>query len=271
VTAARALLAALAALAQAAPPPPVAARDDLLEQVGIDQRIGAQLPLDARFLDEGGREVSLGELFARRPVILALVYYECPMLCTLVLNGLFESLGALGFDAGAGYEVVAISIDPGETPALARAKRDGYAARLGGDAARGLHFLCGREEEIARVARAAGFRYAYDAGRDQYAHAAGIMVATPSGELARYFYGVDYPPRDLRLALVEASAGRLGSPVDQVLLFCLHYDPARGRYGLAVLDLIRLGGGLTVLLLGLFIARSLRADRRAPAGGTGRA
>jgi protein SCO1/2 len=241
--------------AQAGGPPP--------PDVGIDQRLGEALPLDARFLDEQGRELPLVELFGERPVILALVYYECPMLCTLVLKGLCAALADVSLAPGVDYDVVAVSIDPGETPELARAARDAFAARLGGaEAARGLHFLCGAEPEIARLAGAAGFRYAYDPATDQYAHAAGVMVVTPEGRLARYFYGIDYPPRDLRLALVEASAGRIGSLVDQVLLLCLHYDPATGRYGLAVQNALRLGGGATVLLLGGFVVRSLLADRR---------
>lgn len=239
----------------------------LLDAVGIEQRIGARLPLDARFVDETGREIALGDLFGRRPVVLALVYYECPMLCNLVLNGLVAALKGVALRPGEDFEVVAVSIDPEETPELARAKRDGYAARLGGRAAEGMHFLVGAEDAIQRTSKAVGFRYAYDPAEDEYAHAAAIVVATPEGDLARYFYGVEYAPRDVRLALVEASSGRLGTVVDQVLLLCFHYDPARGRYGLAILNAIRLGGGLTVLLLLGFVGKHLAGDRRRAAAG----
>jgi protein SCO1/2 len=255
---------ALAALSGTAPALQAPEKERaMLERIGIAQRIGARLPLDARFVDQDGRELALGDLFGSRPVVLALVYYECPMLCTLVLNGMTAALKGVALELGRDYDVVAISIDPGETPDLARRKRDAYAAELSGaDPLRGMHFLCGEEREIRRVAEAVGFRYAYDAENDQYAHAAAIEVVTPKGELARYFYGADYVPRDVRLALVEASAGRVGSVVDQVLLLCFHYDPAQGKYGFAILNAIRLGGGLTLLALLGFVLKSLGGERR---------
>jgi protein SCO1/2 len=251
----------LAAAARAQEP-----KIDPTRDIGIDQEVGLgkPLPLDARFVDEEGRPVRLGDLIGERPVILALVYYECPMLCTLVLNGLVSCLKVVDFDAGTDFDVVVISIDPTETPELAQRKKKSYVAAYGRPAtAAGWHFLCGEQAEIARVAKAAGFRYVYDEDRDEYAHAAGIMVATPEGRLSRYFFGIEFPPRDLRLGLVEASDGRIGSVVDSVLLFCFHYDPTTGRYGFVIQNVIRLLGGLTLLVLAVFVVRSLRRERHA--------
>jgi protein SCO1/2 len=236
--------------------------------VGIDQKLGAALPLDLPFRDDQGRDVRLGDCFGGKPVVLALVYYECPMLCTLVLNGLVSGLDVVSLTAGSDFDVVAVSIDPDETPGLAAAKKREYVARYGrAGSDRGWHFLTGSEAAIRDLAAAAGFRYRYDAATGQYAHAAGIMVATPEGKLARYFYGVEYPPRDLRLGLVEASAGRIGTVVDQLLLFCYQYDPATGTYGAAAFGLLRAGGALTVLALGAYLAAMWRREvRRARAG-----
>jgi protein SCO1/2 len=268
---AAAILGALSALASPAAPA-AQAPAQVLERVGFDQNLGARLPLDARFVDDGGTPVALGEVLGERPAVLAFVYYECPMLCTLVLNGLVRALRAIDLAPGEDFDVVAISIDPAETPELARAKKAHYLEAYGRpDAARGWRFLCGGEEEIRRVAAAAGFRYEYVAERDEFAHASGLVVLTPEGEVARYLYGVEYAPRDLRLGLVEASAGRIGSPVDKVLLLCMHYDPLTGRYGFAIVGAIRLFGGLTVAALAAFIARSLARElrRRASAQGAG--
>lgn len=256
--------------AQAMGPPPsgiVAAGEKpaLLKGIGIDQRLDAQLPLSLAFRDEAGREVRLGDYFGRRPVILALVYYNCPMLCTQVLNGLVGSLNTLSLAAGSDFDVVLVSFDPRETPEAARAKKDAYLSRYKHPAAaNGWHFLTGREPDIQALAKAVGFRYRYDAQLDQFAHASAIFVATPDGRLARYFYGIEYAPRDLRLALVEASAGRIGTPVDQILLFCFHYDPASGKYGAVVVNIVRLAGLATVLLIAGSILWMSRKRARGP-------
>ena len=236
---------------------------DQLRGVGIDQRLNEQVPLDLAFRDETGGRVTLRQFFGRRPVVLALVYYNCPMLCTLVLNGLLRAMRAVNLDAGRDYEVVTVSFDPRDTPELAAAKKDSYVQKYGrASGAAGWHFLCGEENSIRALAQAAGFRYKWDERSQQFAHASGIMVLTPGGRLSRYVYGVEYAPRDLRLGLIEASAGRIGSPVDQLILYCFHYDPAKGKYSLAIMNVVRLSGIVTVgLLLGL-IAATVRRDRR---------
>ena len=242
---------------------PASKKPRILEKVGIDQKIGQQLPLDATFRDESGRQVRLGEFFGRRPVVLALAYYECPMLCTQVLNGMTGSLKTMSFDAGRDYDVVVISINPRETPALAADKKKTYVEHYGrpGTAA-GWHFLVGADDQIHRVADAIGFRYAYDKNIDQYAHAAAIYVATPSGVIARYLLGIDFAPKDLRFALQEASNNRLGTVADQLLLLCYHYDPATGRYGADTLLAVRIGFVATVLAFLTFLFVSLRRERR---------
>ena len=236
----------------------------LLNEVRIDQKFDSQVPPDLALVDEDGRDVRLGQYFGQRPIVLALVYYECPMLCTQVLTGLVTSVAVLDFKAGQDYEVVVASIDPGEGPGLAREKKAGYLERLGHDGAdRGWHFLTGRQPEITRLADSVGFRYAYDPEIDQYAHAAVIMVLTPEGRVSRYFFGIEYMSRDLRLGLVEASQNRMGTVVDQALLLCYHYDPEAGRYGVAVMNLMRLGGVLTLVALGAFLVVALRRERAA--------
>lgn len=247
--------------------PNAAVRPAALDEVAFEQRLDAPLPLDATFRDETGREVRLGEYFGQRPVILTLVYYECPMLCSVILNGLLKSLERLTFDVGREFDIVTISFNPAETPELAAAKKRTYVERYGRPgAAAGWHFLTGEEAAIRRVTEAVGFRYAYVPERREYAHAAGIVVATPEGRVSRYFYGIEYPPRDLRLGLVEAAERKIGSPVDQFLLYCFHYDPKTGTYGAAVMNLMRLGGLLTVVLLGAFVLVSrLREGRRVAA------
>jgi protein SCO1/2 len=235
-----------------------------LEGVGFDQKLDGALPLDAAFRDESGREVELGAFFGKRPVVVALVYYECPMLCTLVLNGLVSSMKALDFLPGRDFEVVAVSFDPREHADLARAKRAAYIeryARPGTDD--GIHFLTGEPAAIDALTKAAGFRYSFDPSTGQFAHPAGILVATPAGRVSRYLFGADFAPRDLRLALVESAAGRIGTLTDQVMLYCFHYDPASGRYTTAVMNLIRAGGLATVLSLGLFVAVMWRRDKKA--------
>ena len=239
------------------------ARPAMLRDVGIDQRLGGRLPLDALFADEAGRPVRLGQYFGRRPVLLVLAYYNCPMLCTQVFNGLVSALRVLTFDAGKDFEVVAVSFDPRDRPPDGAAKKKAYVdeyRRPGAEA--GWHFLTGGAGSIERVTQAAGFRYKYDESTGQFAHAAAIYVATPDGKLSRYFYGIEYAPRDLRLAMVEASEGRIGSVVDQILLFCFHYDPKMGRYSAAILSIVRFGGVAAVIILSTFLTFMWRRDAR---------
>lgn len=225
-----------------------------LQTVGIDQKLGDQLPLDAEFKDENGNMVKLGTYFSKgKPVILALVYYECPMLCNQVLNGLTGSLKGMSFDAGKDYEVVAISFDARENdkPDLAKNKKANYVERYGRAGSEdGWHFLTGAQDSIDKVTKAAGFNYKWDERSNQFAHAGGIMVVTPEGKMSRYLYGIDYPPKDLKFAIMDASASKVGSPTDRLLLYCYHYDPATGKYGLAILNVIRLGGIFTLLCMG---------------------
>ena len=238
---------------------------ELLRDVGIEQHLGAQLPLDARFRDEAGREVKLGDYFGDKPVVLALVYYRCPMLCTQVLNGILTSSQGVPLQMGTDYEVVSVSFDARETPQLAAEKKKHYvrAYRRSG-AEKGWHFLTGNDGAIEQLTEAVGFRYRYDAASDQFAHASGIVIATPDGRLARYFYGIEYSPHDLRLGLVESSAGRVGSAVDQVLLLCYHYDPLTGRYGLAISGALRVAGTLTAIVVTSYLVAMYRRERRRP-------
>ena len=257
------LAAAVFAAPLRAEDPNAAVLPKALEGVGFDQNLDQALPLETRFRDQAGREVALGSYFGERPVIVALVYYECPMLCGLVLNGLVSSMKALDFLPGRDFEVVAVSFDPKETPELAAAKRQSYVERYARPGTEeGIHFLTGDEAAIAALTRAAGFRYTYDDATQEFAHPAGITISTPQGKIARYLFGADYAPRDLRLALVEAGEGRIGTVTDQVMLYCFHYDPAAGRYTTAVMNLIRAGGLATVLSLGLFVTVMWRRDRR---------
>lgn len=218
-----------------------------LKEVGLDQKLNAQIPLDATFRDEQGRTVQLREYFkGTRPVVLSLVFYECPMLCNQILNGLMGMMKGMSLKIGEDYDVLTVSFDPREGPELARRKKDGYVRSLNRPGAEaGWHFLTGDEANIKLLTEAVGFRYNYDAQTNQFAHASGIMVLTPDGHISHYFYGVEYAPRDVRLGLVEASAGRIGSPVDQILLYCYHYDPATGKYAW-VINIYRWGGALTV-------------------------
>ena len=238
------------------------AKPGLLSKIGIDQRLNSQVPLELPFVDEAGRNVKLGDYFGKRPVLLALVYYECPMLCTQVLNGVTGALKVLNFDVGREFDVVAVSINPKEGPGLAAAKKQAYVERYGRPGtAGGWHFLTGREENIRALANAVGFRYAYDEEIKQYAHGAGIELLTPKGVIARYFYGIEYSPRDIRLGIVEASEERIGSPIDSVLLLCYHYDPATGKYGATVMTMVRIGAVLTMIVFAVFLFVSLRRER----------
>jgi protein SCO1/2 len=235
----------------------------LLKDVSIEQNLDAQLPLDLTFTDESGSEVKLGAYFSEKPVLLTFVYYECPMLCTLVINGVVEALKPMELEPGKDFTIVTVSIDPGETPELAAAKKANYIEMYGREGANeGWHFLVGTEENIAKLAGAAGFRYAYNEETDEYGHASGIMLATAGGRLSHYFYGMQYPTRDLRLALVEASEGKIGSPVDRILLFCYHFDPVSGQYSLAVMNLVRAGAALTIAALASFMGVMFRREKR---------
>ena len=225
-----------------------------LKEVGIEQKLGEQLPLDAEFKNENGQTVKLGEYFNKeKPVILALVYYECPMLCNEVLNGLTGSLKGISFDAGKEFDVVAISFDTRENdkPGLAQNKKASYLKRYGREnTADGWHFLTGTQEEIDKVTNAVGFKYHWDEKSEQFAHAGGIMVATPDGKLARYFYGIDYAPKDLKFGIMESADGRVGNPAEQLFLYCYHYDPSTGSYGLAILKVLRVAAVFTLLAIG---------------------
>jgi protein SCO1 len=264
---AMALLAAVCAAQSMAPPPgeivPANQTPGSLQGIGIDQRLNESLPLSLPLRDEAGRAVVLGEYFGKRPVVFALVYYNCPMLCTQVLNGLVASLNVMSLEAGKDFDVVAVSFDPRDTPASAAAKKEAYLSRYKHPASdAGWHFLTGDAAAIETLTKAAGFRYRFDEELDQFAHASAIMVATPEGRLARYFYGIEYAPRDLRLGLVEASAGKIGTPVDQILLYCFHYDPASGKYGAVIMNIVRLAGLLTVGLIAVgFVVLSRRRNR----------
>jgi protein SCO1/2 len=234
----------------------------VLHEVGWDQRLGEQVPLDLTFRDEAGNMVRFGDYLGQKPLILTLNYYECPMLCPLVLDELLRALRALPFTIGDQFNLATVSIDPGETPTHAVAKKAHYVRGYGRDgAAAGWHFLTGEEASIRQLTQAVGFRYAYDATKDQYAHAAGIVVLTPQGRVARYFYGIEFSPRDVRLALVEAAADTICSPIDQLLLYCYQYDPATGGYTLAVRRVLQLAGLGTVLGLGGFVIVMLRRER----------
>jgi protein SCO1 len=247
-----------------APGAPAGERPVLLQDVGIDQKVHERLPLDLVFRNESGRAIRLGDYFRDRPVVLSLVYYECPMLCLQVLDGLVKALRTLPFDVGREFEVLTVSFDPAEQPGLAAKTKRTMLARYGRPGAEaGWHFLTGDEPAIHALTEAVGFRYVFDPRADQFAHGAAIVVLTPEGRISRYFFGIDYSTRDLRFALMEASEHRIGSVIDQVLLYCYHYDPASGRYGLVILNVLRLAGLATLLALGIFVVGSLRRERRA--------
>jgi len=236
-------------------------RPELLKAVSIEQKLNSPVPLDLMFRDEHGRAVALGQYFSGKPVILTLVYYNCPMLCTQVLNGLDRSLEQIPMTIGKDFNVVTVSIDPTEQPVLAEAKQAVYMGMYNRPGAEnGWHFLTGQESQIKQLADAVGFHYAYDPDSKQYAHASVVMLLTPDGKISRYFYGVTYPARDMRLGLVDASEGRIGSPVDQVLLFCYHYDPHTGKYGLLISRVIQLAGLATVLIGGFFLIVLFRGE-----------
>jgi len=239
------------------------ASENPFANIGLDQLLNQQLPLTLSFRDETGKTVQLGDYFGEKPVILSFAYYDCPMLCTLVINGLIRTLRTLSFSAGTEFNIVTVSFNPKDTPPMAAIKRQtslqSYSRK---GAENGWHFLTGDEKTIQQLTQAVGFRYAYDENTQQYQHPSGIMILTPDGKLSRYFYGIEYAPRDVRLGLIEASAGKIGSPVDQVLLLCFHYDPTTGKYGLIITRALQLGGLATMLALGVFMLISSRRDRR---------
>ncbi len=245
--------------------PPSNVRPPYLQNVGIEQHLDGQVPADLTFVDESARTVKLGDYFGKKPLVLNLVYYNCTMLCGEVLAGLTGSMKMVKFDIGNEFDVVTVSFNPQETPAIAAAKKQDYLKRYGRPgAASGWHFLTGSAESINALTKAVGFQYQYDPKINQYAHATAILVLTPQGRISRYFYGVDYPPKDLRMGLVEASQGKIGNTVDELLLYCYHYDPATGKYGAVVSNILRLGAGLTILLLGGLLLILFRLEKAAP-------
>jgi protein SCO1 len=234
-----------------------------LREIGFDQNLDQHVPLDLRFKDDGGRDVRLGDYFGTRPVVMLFAYYDCPMLCTLVVNGLASALGVISLDAGSDFEVVVVSFDPRDTTATASARKAAYLDRYKRNgAADGTHFLTGDEAAITQLTRAAGFRYVWDEATKQFAHPSGVIVLTPDGRLARYMFGIEYGPRDLRLAIVEASNGKAGNPADALLLYCYHYDPMTGRYGLVIMRALRLAGIATVFAIGAFVFVMIRLERK---------
>jgi len=241
-----------------------------LKTVGIDQKLGSQLPLDAEFKDENGNIVNLGTFFnQKKPVILALVYYECPMLCNEVLNGLTGSLKGISFDAGKEFDVVAISFDARENdkPDLAKNKKESYLNRYKRAGAEdGWHFLTGTQSEIDKVTQAVGFNYIFDEKTDQFAHAGGIMIATPEGKLSRYLYGIDYSPKDIKFSLIDSAENKIGNPAEQLFLYCFHYDPASGKYGLAILRVMRLAAVATIIGIAGLLLMFWRNNKRKEAG-----
>ena len=254
------LAGSVSASAQQVTTPPI------LNKVGITQNLNTQVPPDLTFRDEAGNRVRLGDFFGKKPIVLSLVYFDCPALCTEVLNGELRTMRAISLDLGKDFEAVTVSFEPKDTPALAKAKRDVYLGQYDrAGAAEHWHFLTGDQQSIDALTDVVGFHYAYDPAIRQYAHAAAILILTPEGRIDRYFYGVQYPARDVRLGLVEASEGKIGTLTDHALLYCYQYDPMTGKYGLIITNVLRAGGALTVLLLGVFmLVMFLRERKHAP-------
>jgi protein SCO1/2 len=253
--------------------PPANVRPPGLKNVGVEQHLNQQISPDLTFRDETGKEVRLGDYFGRKPMILNLVYYQCPMLCGEVLSGLESALRVLKFDVGKEFDVLTVSFDPKETPEMASAKKAEYLKRYGrSDAAAGWHFLTGPPASIDALTKAAGFQYQYDPKSGQFAHATAIIVLTPEGKIAQYYYGVEFAPKDLRLGLIQASENKIGTVVDQVLLYCYHYDPDTGKYGVIISRVLQLAAGATALILGVFLVVMFRmgpttvARRQMPSG-----
>jgi len=239
--------------------PPANVRPPGLKNVGVQQNLNQSLPLDLTFTDDLGRTVRLGDYFGKKPVVLSLVYFNCPMLCGEVLSGLEHSLRMMKFDVGKEFDVITVSFDPKDTPEMAAKKKAGFIKRYKREGAeQGWHFLVGKQDAIDALTKAGGFQYEYDEKTKQFAHATAIMIATPDGKIAQYYYGVEYPPKDLRLGLVEAGKGKIGNVVDQLLLYCYHYDPEQGKYSATILRLLRLAGIATMLSLGTLIFVMIR-------------
>lgn len=250
-------LAAVAASAQQTNMPAI------LNKVGITQNLNARIPSDLVFRDESGKSVRLGDFFGQKPIVLSLVYFDCPALCTEVLNGELRTMKAISLDLGRDFDAVTVSFEPKDTPALAKAKRDIYLGQYGrAGATDRWHFLTGDRQSIDALTDVVGFHYSYDSSIRQYAHAAAILVLTPDGRIDRYFYGVVYPARDVRLGLVEASEGKIGTLTDHALLYCYQYDPMTGKYGVVVMNVLRAAGGLTVLILGIFMTVMFLRERK---------
>jgi len=261
------LFAVIAAIAVAPTRAQQAAPSAILGKVSLAQNLGQQIPRDLVFRDESGKPVRIGDLFGSKPIVLSLVYFDCPALCTEVLNGELRTMESIPLDLGKDFEALTVSFEPKDTPALAKAKRDVYAGQYGrAGAAEHWHFLTGEQQSIDVLTSAVGFHYAYDPSIRQYAHAAAIMILTPDGRIDRYFYGVVYPARDVRLGLVEASEGKIGSFTDHALLYCYQYDPLTGKYGLVIMNVLRAAGGLTVLALAIFMLVMFLRDRKRAAG-----
>lgn len=239
----------------------------ILNKVGIAQNLNEQIPPNLAFRDETGKSVRIGDFFGKKPIVLSLVYFDCPALCTEVLNGELRTMKAISLDLGEDFDAVTVSFEPKDTPALAKAKRDVYIGQYGRPGATDhWHFLTGDQQSIDALTDAVGFHYAYDSSIHQYAHAAAILILTPEGRIDRYFYGVIYPARDVRLGLVEASEGKIGTLTDHALLYCYQYDPMTGKYGVVVMNVLRAAGGLTVLILGIFMALMFLRERKRPVG-----
>lgn len=245
--------------------PPANVRPPGLKNVGIQQNLNQQIPPELMFQDDLGRQVRLGDYFGKKPMILNLVYYNCPMLCGEVLSGLENSLRMMKFDVGREFDVITVSFDPSETPEMAAKKKAEFLRRYKrAGAEQGWHFLVGSRDSVGALTKAAGFQYQYDEKTKQFAHVAAILILTPEGKIAQYYYGIEYPPKDLRLGLVEAGAGKIGNVVDALLLYCYHYDPEQGKYSATIFRVLRLGGVATMLFLGTLIFVMIR---RGPAHG----
>jgi protein SCO1/2 len=244
-------------------PSRVVDQDKLLKQVRFDQLLDSQVPLDTPFRDESGKTVPLGTYFGQRPVVMVMIFYNCTMLCSEVLNGLVVGAKQLSYDAGKQYDVVIVSINPKEGPELAAAKKKNYLADLGRPGQeQGWHFLTGTKASIDKVADAIGYHYTYDPSTDQYAHPGGAVVLTPQGKVARYFYGVDFPPRDLKFGIIEASQSKIGSPIDAIFLTCFHYNPKTGKYTLQIMRVVQWVSFATTMLVALFLVAMVQKDRK---------
>ena len=242
---------------------PASAVPPALREVGFDQNLNQLLPLDTELVDEQGQAVKIGDYFGKRPVVVAFVYYGCPMLCLQSLSSLASTLGVMSQNPGEDFEVVSVSIDPRETPEMAREKKAHYVQRSGKPSiANGWHYLTGAEPNIQKLTKAAGFRYVWDEQTQQYAHPAGIVIATPDGRVSRYLFGIDYGPRDLQLAVLDASEGKIGSVFSRALLYCYHYDLSAGRYSLAIMRIVQVAGAATVISLASLILVWTRRERR---------